>query len=62
MVKILTDAETSKTLQEWIKTDGPNAQAYYLLTFQEAMDVQLDRETLIIVRCPESTRQDAQPS
>jgi hypothetical protein len=62
MVKILTEAETSKTLQEWIKTDGPNAQAYYLLALQEAMDVQLDRETLIIVRCPESTRQDAQSS
>jgi hypothetical protein len=62
MVKILTKAETSKTLQEWIKTDGPNAQAYYLLTLQEAMDVQLDRETLIIIRCPESTQQEAQPS
>jgi hypothetical protein len=59
MVKILTKAETSKTLQDWIKTDGPNAQAYYLLTLQEAMDVQLDRETLIIIRCPESPRQHA---
>ena len=58
MVKILTKAETSKTLQDWIKTDGPNAQAYYLLTLQEAMDVQLDRETLIIIRCPESIRRD----
>ena len=62
MVKILTKAETSKTLQEWIETDGPNAQAYYLLTLQEAMDVQLDRETLIIVRCPGSPQQDAQLS
>jgi len=59
MVKILTKTETSKTLQEWIKTDGPNAQAYYLLTLQEAMDVQLDRETLIIIRCPEPTQHDA---
>jgi hypothetical protein len=54
MVKIMTKSETSKTLEEWIKTDGPDAQAYYLLTLREAMDVQLDRDALIIIRCPES--------
>jgi hypothetical protein len=59
MVKPLTKAETSKTLQKWIKTDGPDAQAYYHLTLQEAMDVSLDRETLIIIRCPESKQEDA---
>jgi hypothetical protein len=59
MVKILSQSETFETLQEWIKTDGPNAQAYYGLTLSEAMDVQLDRETLIIIRCSESTHEGA---
>lgn len=53
MVTILTRSETIKTLQDWIKSDGPDAQAYYLMTLREAMDVQLDRDTLIIIRCPE---------
>jgi hypothetical protein len=34
MVKIMTKAETSKTLQEWIKTEGPDAQAYYLMSLR----------------------------
>jgi hypothetical protein len=59
MVKIMTKSETFKTLQEWIKTDGPDSQAYYLMSLREAMDVQLDRDTLIIIRCPESTSKDA---
>ncbi len=59
MVKNLTQSETFKTLRSWIKTDGPDAQAYYLMTLREAMDVQLDRDTLIIIRCPESPQNNA---
>jgi hypothetical protein len=59
MVKILTKSETIQTLRKWIRADGSRAQAYYLLSIKEAMDVQLDRETLVIIRCPESTQQDA---
>jgi hypothetical protein len=59
MVKILTQFETFKTLRQWIKMDGPNAQAYYLMTLREAMDVELSQDCLIVLRCPESTRQDA---
>jgi hypothetical protein len=59
MVKIVTKSEAFKTLQKWTQSDGPSSQAYYLLTLQEAMDVQLDRDALIIIRCPEPTGQDA---
>jgi hypothetical protein len=56
MVKILTKSEAFKTLKDWIKTDGPNAQAYYLMTLREAMDVELSQDSLIVVRCPDSTQ------
>jgi hypothetical protein len=58
MVKILTKSEAFKTLKGWIKTDGADAQAYYLMTLREAMDVELSQDALIVVRCPDSPRQD----
>lgn len=56
MVKILNKIETLRKLKSWVRSDGPNQQAYYLLTLQEAMEVELDRETLIIIRCPQPVR------
>jgi hypothetical protein len=57
LIKILNKSEAFKTLEDWGKSEGE--QAYYLFTLKEKLDVELDRDSLIIVRCPESTPKDA---
>lgn len=59
MIKILNKSEAFRTLENWSKSEGE--QAYYVFTLKEKekMDVELDRDSMIIVRCPESTPKDA---